>query len=244
MKPIVIIPARYHSSRFLGKPLALIHGKPMIQRVVEKVKPAVAEVWVATDHEEIASTVREFGGNVVMTSPLHTSGTDRCAEAARILSSETDFDVVINVQGDEPFISPRQIAELTACFTPGVQIVTLVRKIKDPDELANPNKPKVVIGANGDAIYFSRSVIPHVRGIEVRDWLNHHTFWAHVGLYGYLKDVLQEITLLPPGALETAESLEQLRWLENGYRIKVAETLYAGFGIDTPEDLARAMQLF
>lgn len=244
MKPIVIIPARYHSSRFLGKPLALIHGKPMIQRVVEKVKPAVAEVWVATDHEEIASTVREFGGNVVMTSPLHTSGTDRCAEAARILSSETDFDVVINVQGDEPFISPRQIAELTACFTSGVQIVTLVRKIKDPDELANPNKPKVVIGANGDAIYFSRSVIPHVRGIEVRDWLNHHTFWAHVGLYGYLKDVLQEITLLPPGALETAESLEQLRWLENGYRIKVAETLYAGFGIDTPEDLARAMQLF
>jgi 3-deoxy-manno-octulosonate cytidylyltransferase (CMP-KDO synthetase) len=172
-----------------------------------------------------------------MTSPGHTSGTDRCAEAAGILSRRIDFDVVINVQGDEPFIQADQIRELKGCFVPGVQIATLIRPVTELQELENPNKPKVVIGKSGDALYFSRAAIPYLRGTERDQWLQHYEFCAHVGMYGYHKDTLSEITKLPPGTLEKAESLEQLRWLENGYRIKTAVTRFSSYGIDTPEDL-------
>ncbi len=244
MKFIGIIPARFQSTRFPGKPLALIHGKPMIQWVTERTRSVLEEVWVATDHNGIAQTVEAFGGKFVMTSSEHRSGTDRCAEAARILSEKTDFDAVINVQGDEPFIQPEQIRELINCFTPGVEIATLIREITDPTELENPNKPKVVTGINGQALYFSRSVVPYLRGKAPAEWVQHHTYWAHIGMYGYRKDILQEITRLQPGKLETAESLEQLRWLENGYRIQTAITRFESFGIDTPEDLDKAMQLF
>jgi len=216
----------------------------MIRWVVERVSQVVDEVWVATDHQEIASTVSAFGGHVLMTSPEHASGTDRCAEAARILAAEKTFDVVLNIQGDEPFIRPEQITELKNSFTPGVGIATLARRINNMAELENPNKPKVVTGKNGDAIFFSRSVIPFLRGFDRSEWISNHPFLAHVGLYGYRKEILQEITRLPQGNLEKAESLEQLRWLENGYKIRVTETTYSSYGIDTPEDLAFAMQLF
>lgn len=244
MKCIGIIPARYQSTRFPGKPLAMIHGRPMICRVVEQVQTALEEVWVATDHAEIAAAVRDYGGRVIMTSPDHASGTDRCAEAARIIAETTSFDVVINVQGDEPFIRPEQIRELVSCFVPGVQIATLARPITELTELENPNKPKVVLGREGDALYFSRSVIPYFRGREKDEWLTAHTYWAHVGMYGYRREVLQEITRLAPGLLETAESLEQLRWLENGFRIRVAPTRFTSYGIDTPADLENALKLF
>jgi len=244
MKFIGIIPARFQSTRFPGKPLALIHNKPMIRWVVERTQAALENVWVATDHEGIAETVRAFGGQCLMTSPLHCSGTDRCAEAAAMLADTVDFDVVINVQGDEPFIRPEQIRELTDCFTPGTEIATLIRPFSDAEELENPNKPKVVIGHSGQALYFSRSVIPYVRGKEKDKWLPETAFWAHVGLYGYRKDILREITRLEPGKLETAESLEQLRWLENGYRIQTAITQYISIGIDTPEDLENALRFF
>ncbi len=241
MKFVGIIPARFRSTRFPGKPLAIINGKPMIQWVVEQTGKVMENVWVATDNDEISKTVRAFGGNAIMTSPDHRSGTDRCAEAAKVLSGEIDFDVVINVQGDEPFIQPEQIMEIKNCFTPGVGIATLIRQITDIGELENPNKPKVVIDKKGDALYFSRSVIPFIRGIDRNDWLNRHTYWAHIGMYGYRKDVLQKITSLRPSILETAESLEQLRWLENGFRIKTVVTRFTSFGIDTPEDLKYAL---
>jgi len=244
MKFIGIIPARFQSTRFPGKPLAMIHGKPMIRWVVERAGEELEHVWVATDHPEIAQTVRTFGGNTIMTSPDHASGTDRCAEAARILSARIDFDVVINVQGDEPFIQAEQIRELKGCFVPGVQIATLIRPITDLLELENPNKPKVVIGKSGDALYFSRAAIPFLRGTEKDQWLQNHRFWAHIGIYGYHKDILREITKLPAGTLEKAESLEQLRWIEYGFRIKTAITRFSSYGIDTPEDLEYARQHF
>jgi 3-deoxy-manno-octulosonate cytidylyltransferase (CMP-KDO synthetase) len=244
MKFIGIIPARFQSSRFPGKPLVLIQGKPMIQWVVERSSLALDDVWVATDHEGIANTVRDFGSNVLMTSASHSSGTDRCAEAARILDEKIDFDVVINIQGDEPFIMPEQILELRNVFSPDVQIATLVRKISETAELNNPNKPKVVLDAQGKALYFSRSVIPFCRGKEPGEWLHTVTFWSHIGIYGYRKDILQEITSLPYGKLESAESLEQLRWLENGYRIQCGITEFSSFGIDTPEDFEKAVKHF
>ena len=244
MRFIAIIPSRFPSTRFPGKPLAMIQGKPMVQWVVERTQAELEHVWVATDHDEIARAVRDFGGNYVMTSPDHASGTDRCAEAARILSERIDFDVIINVQGDEPFIQPEQIRELKSCFTPGIQIATLIKPIADLAELENPNKPKVVIDKDNMAVYFSRSVIPYFRGIDRSEWLNHHDYRAHVGMYGYRKDVLQEITQLPTGKLEAAESLEQLRWIENGYRIKTAVTRFSNYGIDTPEDLEFVLQHF
>lgn len=243
MKFIAIIPARFQSTRFPGKPLALIQGKPMIQWVVEQAQKELEQVFVATDHEEIAHVVETFGGKVVMTSPDHPSGTDRCAEAARILEKTVDFEVVINVQGDEPFIRPEQIRLLKSCFNPGIQIATLIKPITELAELENPNKPKVVINKEDMAVYFSRSIIPYLRGKERNEWLNHHDYWAHVGMYGYRKDVLQEITRLPSGKLEMAESLEQLRWIENGYRIKTAVTLFSSYGIDTPEDLEFVLRI-
>lgn len=244
MKFIGIIPARFQSTRFPGKPLALIHGKPMIQWVYERTLEAIKDVWVATDDPLIYDKVVSFGGQCLMTSPDHQSGTDRCAEAARIVAENLKFDVVVNIQGDEPFIQPQQLKEVMACFGADVQIATLARKIETVHELIDPNKPKVVFDRNGNALYFSRASIPYVRGHEISEWLMTTDFFAHVGLYAYRSEILQQITKLGQGVLEKVEALEQLRWLANGYKIKVAQTSYLSYGIDTPEDLDHAMKLF
>lgn len=243
MNFIGIIPARFKSSRFPGKPLALINNKTMIQRVYENVSKALENVWVATDDKRIFNAVESFGGKAVMTSAEHQSGTDRCAEAARILSEKMKFDVVINVQGDEPFIQPEQIELLKLCFTGETEIATLIKKIESSEELFNPNRPKVVIDKNQKALYFSRSPIPFVRGEKEERWTGLTIFWSHIGMYAYKSDVLQQITKLPQSTLELAESLEQLRWLENGFKIKTTETTHQSIGIDTPEDLQNALQL-
>lgn len=244
MKFIGIIPARYASSRFPGKPLADMDGKPMIQRVYEQVIQAVDDVCVATDDERIEAAVKAFGGKVVMTSDKHRSGTDRCFEAYQKIGKE--FDVVINIQGDEPFIHPEQIETIKACFTDDeIQIATLVKPFRPDDDfeatLFNPNSPKVVVNKKMEAMYFSRSIIPYIRGKKYTEWLPSHTFYKHIGMYAYRADVLAEITALPQSTLELAESLEQLRWLENGYRIKVGITEQETIGIDTPEDLEKAL---
>jgi len=239
---IGIIPARYASTRFPGKPLALIQGKPMIRRVYEQAIKALGCVFVATDDERIYNTVKEFGGRVVMTSPGHRSGTDRCAEAVRLSERETGgkFDVVLNIQGDEPYIEPDQLELLKNCFAdPGTQIATLVKAAVNSDEVFDPNRPKVVINSNQEALYFSRSPIPYLQGRDKARWKDAHLYYLHVGLYGYRRDILDEITTLPQSALELAESLEQLRWIENGYRITVRVTQHDSFSVDTPEDLER-----
>lgn len=246
MKFIGIIPARYASTRFPGKPLADMDGKPMIQRVYEQVIQAVDEVCVATDDERIEAAVKAFGGKVVMTSDKHRSGTDRCFEAYQKIGK--GFDVVINIQGDEPFIHPEQIETIKSCFTDEqVQIATLVKPFFPDDDfestLFNPNSPKVVVNKKMEAMYFSRSIIPYIRGKQYTEWLPSHTFYKHIGMYAYRADVLAEITALPQSTLELAESLEQLRWLENGYKIKVGITRQETIGIDTPEDLLKALEV-
>ncbi|MBO5332255.1 MAG: 3-deoxy-manno-octulosonate cytidylyltransferase [Alistipes sp.] len=242
MKFIVIIPARYASTRFPGKPLALLGGKPMIQRVYEQVAGVVEDVVVATDDERIYNAVEAFGGRVVMTSANHKSGTDRCWEAYQKQGEE--FDVVINVQGDEPFIAHSQLKAIMACFEDeATDIATLVKPFTEEDGLAaleNPNSPKVVLDKQSRAIYFSRSVIPYLRGVEREQWLNAHTYYKHIGMYAFRADVLREVTSLAQSPLELAESLEQLRWLENGYKIGVGISNVETVGIDTPEDLQRA----
>lgn len=243
MKFIAIIPARYESTRFPGKPLALISNKPMIQWVYENVKKAVDEAWVATDDERIFKIVENFGGKAIKTLSTHQSGTDRCAEAARKIGENYDFDVVINVQGDEPFIQPKQIELLKSCFSTNAEIATLIKKIDASEDLFNPNRPKVVIDKQDNALYFSRSPIPFIRGAETENWVLMQEFWAHIGMYAYKKEVLQKISKLNQGVLEKAESLEQLRWLENGFKIKTAVTKHQSIGIDTPEDLELALQL-
>jgi 3-deoxy-manno-octulosonate cytidylyltransferase (CMP-KDO synthetase) len=243
MKFIAIIPARFQSTRFPGKPLALINDKPMIQWVYENVVKAVEDAWVATDDERILKAVENFGGKAVKTLSTHQSGTDRCAEAARIIAAKTDFDVVINVQGDEPFIQPVQVELLKSCFESETDIATLIKRIETTEELFNPNRPKVVTDNQQNALYFSRSTIPFIRGTENENWLSKNTFWAHIGMYAYKTDVLQRISMLKHGDLEMAESLEQLRWLENGFKIKTAVTEHQSIGIDTPQDLTQALQL-
>ncbi|HSO77819.1 MAG TPA: 3-deoxy-manno-octulosonate cytidylyltransferase [Bacteroidales bacterium] len=241
-----IIPARYGSSRFPGKPLAVIGGRSMIQRVYEQASKALDEVWVATDDERILSTVNAFGGRAVMTSSSHRSGTDRCAEAMTLISGgETDGDtVVINIQGDEPFIMPEQIQAVMECFNePEVQIATLVRKFDAGEDPGNVNQPKVVLSKNMDALYFSRSVIPYIRDAGTGEWLSKHLFYRHIGLYGYRTDTLMQITKLPQSPLEIAESLEQLRWLENGFKIRCSVTEWESLGIDTPSDIGKAEAL-
>lgn len=237
-----IIPARYASTRFPGKPLADVSGKSMIRRVYEQVSQAgLDKVVVATDDERIFTHVREFGGEVVLTSPDHQSGTDRCYEAYCQLN--TPFDFIINIQGDEPFIQPLQIQTLASCFTnPQTQIATLIKKITVLEELFNPNTPKVVIDHENQALYFSRHPIPYCRHGEPTEWLQRQNYYKHIGIYGYRADVLAEITRLAPSPLEKAESLEQLRWLEHRYRISTALTELETFGIDTPEDLNKAIQ--
>ena len=242
MKFIGIIPARYASTRFPAKPLAMLGGKTVIQRVYEQVNGVLDDACVATDNELIEAAVKAFGGKVVMTSTEHKSGTDRVQEAFEKVGA--GYDVVVNIQGDEPFIQPSQLEAVKACFDDeATQIATLVKPFTEADgwdALKNPNSPKVVVDGRMNALYFSRSVIPYLRGIEKEEWLKNHTFYKHIGLYAYRAEVLREITRLPQSSLELAESLEQLRWLENGYRIKVGITHTETIGIDTPEDLERA----
>lgn len=245
MKPlrfIVIIPARYASTRFPAKPLALLGGKPVIQRVYEQVSGVVSDVVVATDDERIYEAVEAFGGRVVMTSTNHKSGTDRCWEAYQKQGEE--FDVVINVQGDEPFIAHSQLRAIMDCFNDETtDIATLVKPFTEEDgieALENPNSPKVVLDKQSRAIYFSRSVIPYLRGVEREEWLKKHTYYKHIGMYAFRADVLRQVTSLEQSPLELAESLEQLRWLENGYKIGVGISDVETVGIDTPEDLQKA----
>lgn len=241
MKIVGIIPARYGSTRFPGKPLALINGKPMIRHVYEQARKceSLDDVVVATDDKRIESAVKKFKGNVVMTSGKHPSGTDRCQEALRKLNSK--FDVVINIQGDEPFIRPEQIGKVAECFRQkNTEIATLVKKISTLHELTSHNTVKAVISRQKEALYFSRTAIPYYRGENFSEWTNLHTYYKHIGIYGYRSDILLAITKLDPSPLEMAESLEQLRWLENGFRIRVQLTSLDSISIDSPEDLKMA----
>jgi 3-deoxy-manno-octulosonate cytidylyltransferase (CMP-KDO synthetase) len=239
MKFIAIIPARYASTRFPGKPLAMLGGKPVIQRVYEQATAVLGEAYVATDDERIFQAVEAFGGRAVMTRSDHRSGTDRIEEAAEKI--QTNADVIINVQGDEPFIQASQIKTLMHLFDdPTTQIGTLGKRFETMEAAKNPNSPKIVCDRRGFALYFSRSVIPFVRGKEESTWMEHYPFLKHLGIYAYRRKALHEVTQLAQTPLEIAESLEQLRWLENGYRIRVGITDVETVGIDTPEDLQRA----
>lgn len=239
MKFIGIIPARYASTRFPGKPLALLGGKPVIQHVYEKVAAVLEAAYVATDDERIYDVVKSFGGQVVMTRTDHKSGTDRIEEAIEKIGGE--WDVVVNVQGDEPFVAKSQLDTICHCFDdPTTQIATLGKPFESMEAVQNPNSPKIVVDNMGFAMYFSRSVIPYVRGKEKSSWLTHYPFLKHLGIYAYRKDVLRQFTQLPQSSLEIAESLEQLRWLQNGFKIKVGTTDVETVGIDTPQDLERA----
>ena len=238
-----IIPARYASSRFPGKPLVKIGNKSMIQRVYELARESLEAVYVATDDIMIFDAVLNFGGKAIMTSPDHYSGTDRCSEAVSkiYLETGTKTDVVINIQGDEPFIKSEQIDLLMKCFSDEtVEIATLIRKVEPGEDIFNPNQPKVILNSKGDAIYFSRAAIPFIRDAEKNEWSGKHDFYKHIGLYAYRTETLKKITLLPRSSLEISESLEQNRWLENGYRIRTAVTLWESISIDTPDDLEKA----
>jgi 3-deoxy-manno-octulosonate cytidylyltransferase (CMP-KDO synthetase) len=239
-----IIPARYASSRFPGKPLARIGNKTMIQRVYEQAQKSIGSVYVATDDERIQDAVLQFGGKVIMTSAEHQSGTDRCAEAAAKIASVKGnrVDIIVNIQGDEPFIRPEQIDLLKSCFDDkSVEIATLIRKTRPGEDIINPNQPKVIIDTSGNAIYFSRAVIPFHRDCELSEWANKYSFFKHVGLYAYTADALKKITSFERSYLEIAESLEQNRWIENGIKIRTALTEWESIGIDTPDDLERAI---
>ena len=239
MKFIGVIPARYASTRFPGKPLALLGGEYVIKRVYDIVAATLGEAYVATDDQRIYDAVVGFGGKAVMTRADHKSGTDRIEEAVEKIG--TDCDVVVNIQGDEPFIHPSQIKAVCECFNdPATQIATLGKPFTDMESVENPNSPKIVVDNNNNAMYFSRSVIPFVRGVERSQWIGEYPFLKHLGIYAYKKEVLAQITRLPQSSLEKAESLEQLRWLQNGYVIKVGITELETIGIDTPDDLIRA----
>ncbi|MEI7594817.1 MAG: 3-deoxy-manno-octulosonate cytidylyltransferase [Bacteroidota bacterium] len=243
MKIIGIIPARYQSTRFPGKPLVLINGKTMIQRVYEQCLKTniLSKVVVATDDSRIFEHIKAFGGNVVLTSPDHCSGTDRCNEVISKLKAHNElFDIAINIQGDEPYINPIQIEELVACFNDSeTQIATLIKKIENAEDLFSPNCVKAIADSSNRAIYFSRNPIPYVRNAEQKDWLAHRTFYKHIGIYGYKTSVLEEITKLEVSSLEKAESLEQLRWIENKYIIKTSITTFESIAIDTPSDIEK-----
>ncbi len=246
MRFIVIIPARYASTRFPAKSIALLGEKTVIQHVYEKACKVIDEVYVATDDERICSAVVNFGGNVVMTSSEHLSGTDRCAEALSLIADKSgkNYDVVINIQGDEPFIHPDQIHLLMQTFDdPLADIATLIKKIEKREDIFDKNKIKVVFDKNNFALYFTRSPVPFIRELEIEKWPGNVLFYKHIGIYGYRINVLKEITLLQTSSLEIAESLEQLRWLQNGYRIRVSLTDYESIGIDSPEDLEKAREI-
>jgi 3-deoxy-manno-octulosonate cytidylyltransferase (CMP-KDO synthetase) len=242
MKMIAVIPARYASTRFPGKPLVEIAGKSMIQRVYEQTKKVklFSEVIIATDDEQILKHGQSFGATVMMTSENHVSGTDRCAEVAHHFP---DVEIIINIQGDEPFINPLQIEELIDCFKEkDTHIATLIKKISSDDELFNHNTPKVVVDKNLRALYFSRNPIPYQRNFPKPEWLNKHVYYTHIGIYGFRANTLKEITLLPPSSLESCESLEQLRWLENGYSIQTSITEFESFGIDHMDDIEKVLK--
>lgn len=247
MKAVGIIPARYQSSRLPGKPLLMINGKPMIQRVYEQAikVSSLAAVVVATDDERIMEAVEAFGGKVVMTSANHSSGTERCLEAAEKIEEE-DFDIVINIQGDEPYIKPEQIQLILSCFhQENTEIATLIKLIDNPTVLQDPNKVKVVVDEDEFGIYFSRQCIPYLKGVDQANWNEEFNFYKHIGMYAYRLKTLKEITALSHSRLERAESLEQLRWIEHGYKIRVAITEDEALSVDTPEDLEKlnGMQL-
>ena len=242
MKVVGIIPARYASTRFPGKPLAVIKGKTMIQRVCEQVwKSKLDAVVVATDDVRIADEVMGFGGQYVMTDPNHRSGTDRCREALDLLGNQ--YDAVVNIQGDEPFIDPQQINLLVDLISrEDTQLASLAKRIEDEDDLFSPNAVKVVMDKEGKALYFSRNPIPFIRNVERTEWLKKGVFYQHIGIYAYKAETLRQVASLQPTALEMAESLEQLRWLENGLSIRMAVTESVNVSIDTPEDLVKAEQ--
>ena len=239
-----IIPARFGSTRFPGKALAEINGKSMVQRTYEQAKkcPHLDDVVVATDDERIIDCVEGFGGKACMTSSAHVSGTDRCFEA--LTKQLKNFNYVVNIQGDEPFINPKQISQLTELLKNDTQLATLVKPITTSSDIFNPNVVKAIFNIHQEAIYFSRHPVPYGRGLEQDQWLSNHTYHKHIGMYGYRSDVLKEITQLNASSLEKMESLEQLRWIESGYKIKVGITEYDSIGIDTPEDLNAALKLF
>lgn len=246
---IGIIPARYGSTRFPGKPLADIGGKTMIQRVLEQAWQAESldKVVVATDDERIAEVVRRIGGEVVMTRTDHPSGTDRCWEAYSRLVAEAEVsqdstNYIVNIQGDEPFIDPEQIDELAAILDGSVELATQMASVDSADMLHDPKEAKIVINSRNEVLYFSRAAIPHLWGVDPSVWHLHHTYHRHVGLYAYRADILEQITLLPPSSLEQAESLEQLRWLEAGYRIKLVETRFQTPSVDDPADIEKALR--
>ena len=241
MKILGIIPARFASTRFPGKPLIDLAGKTMIQRVYEQAKMAssLTEVIVATDDQRIFDVVELFGGKAIFTSDKHQSGTDRCAEVAE---KTLGFDAVINIQGDEPLINPVQIDLVASCFdNDQTQLATLVKIIKSEEDLFNFNTPKVILNKNLEAIYFSRQTIPYLNNIDTKNYLQHHTFYKHVGIYGYQTETLLQIAKLPIGKLEKAEILEQLRWIENGYKIKVAVTEHETLAIDNLNDVEKIL---
>ena len=239
---IGIIPARYASSRFPGKPLVDIAGKPMIQRVYEQAIKCdlLDRVIIATDHAAIQETSLEFTENVVMTSPDHQNGTERCAEVA----ANTGGDYFLNIQGDEPFIDPSQIKLVCEALLSGAKIATLKINIKDWQDIQDSNLVKVITDQNGKALYFSRSPIPYCKELPKEQWPNKHAYFKHVGLYGFHKVTLEEIVKLPQAELEITESLEQLRWMAHGYEIHVMETNIESTGIDVPEDIDRTLRIF
>ncbi|GGB99713.1 3-deoxy-manno-octulosonate cytidylyltransferase [Dyadobacter sediminis] len=243
MRILGIIPARYASTRFPAKALADIGGKSMIRRVYEQARKATQldQVIVATDDERILNHVKHFGGQAVMTSENHHSGTDRCFEA---LSKTGDYEYVINIQGDEPFISPEPIDSLAAVLDGVTELATLVKIVDNEDILFNVNVPKAVLNKRKEVMYFSRQTIPYLRNAAQPEWLDSHVFYKHIGIYAYRSDVLAEITKLPVSGLEKAEALEQLRWLENGYAIKAVITSDDSHGVDTPDDLERVTRKF
>lgn len=238
-----IIPARYASSRFPGKPLVDIQGTSMLQRVYEQAKKAkkLSKVVVATDDERIAEHVKSFGGEVIMTEPNHPSGTDRCFECLQ--KTEGNFNYVINIQGDEPFINPEQIDEIASGCDGNAELITQMIATDSHEVLFDMGEVKIVLNDNKEAMYFSRMVIPFIKGIEQKDWHKHHQYYRHVGLYAYRTDILERITRLMPSKLEKAESLEQLRWVEAGYKIKCVETKFDSHCIDTPEDIEKVLKL-
>ena len=239
---IGIIPARYGSKRLPGKPLAMIKGKTMIQRVYEQALKCklIDDLVVATDDASIFSHVIDFGGKAIITSDNHHSGTDRCYEAACLLNVTNPDDIIINIQGDEPYINPEQISELINCFKAGeAEIATLVKKIKDNEEIFNTSKPKVVINNKKEALYFSRSPLPYLRDVATGLWAEQHPYLKHIGLYGFRFEALKKISSLSPSSLEIAEGLEQLRWLENGFIIQTEITQYESVSVDTLEDLEK-----
>jgi 3-deoxy-manno-octulosonate cytidylyltransferase (CMP-KDO synthetase) len=241
MKILAIIPARYASSRFPGKVLADIAGKSMLRRVYEQTLKAncFEKVIIATDNELVFNHVQDFDGSVVMTAADHPSGTDRCFEALQ--KTPGTFDFVMNIQGDEPFILPQQLETLANCLTPDTELATLIKQLTDIEQLTDPGEAKVVLNEKNEALYFSRSPVPFVRDKPLENWLETAVFYKHIGLYAYRTDILEKITQLPVSPLEKAESLEQLRWLENGFKIQTAFTQHESMCIETQEDLQKAV---